>query len=86
MYKELEVPASSVEVRFDDLLDFPFGFADNVGWWSFVVWTVSLGLVVSRQKVHMEYRVDLHGWRKGQAVHHRGQLLIDEEWSVSTGR
>jgi hypothetical protein len=61
LYQELQVPALSVEARLDDLLDFPFGFAiNNVGWWLFIVWTVSLGLMVSGQKVDVEDGVDLH--------------------------
>ena len=50
-----------MEARFDDLLDFPFWFAiNNVGWWSFVIRTVSLGLTVSSQEVDMEDGVDFH--------------------------
>ena len=52
-----------MEVGFDDLLHFPLWFAiDNVRWWSVVIRTVSLGFAVTRQKVDVEDRVDLHGW------------------------
>ena len=61
MYEELEVLASTVEARLNDLLYFPFRFAiDNVGWRSFVIRTVSLGLSIAGQKVDMEDGVDLH--------------------------
>ena len=50
-----------MEARLDNLLHFPFWFTiDNVRWGSFVIWTVGLGLSISRQKVDMEDGVDLH--------------------------
>ena len=52
---------SSMEARFDDLLDFPLWFAiDNVWWWSLIVWTMSLGLAITGQKIDVEDGVDLH--------------------------
>ena len=76
-----------MEARLDNLLYFPFRFAiDNIRWGSFVVWTVGLGLSISGQKVDVENGVDLHRWGKGQAIGHRGQLLIDKERSISAGR
>ena len=61
MYKELKVPAFSMEAGFNDLLHFPFRFAiDNVRWWSFVIWTVGFGLSIAGQEVDMEDRVDFH--------------------------
>ena len=63
----------SIEVRLDNLLHFPFWFTvNNVRWGPFVIWTMSLGLSISGQKVNVEDGVDLHGWRKGQAISHRG--------------
>ena len=76
----------SMEARLDNLFYFPFWFTlDNVRWRSFVIWTVSLGLAVASQKVDVEDGVNLHGWRKGQAIGHRGQFPIDKEWSVTAG-
>ena len=50
-----------MEVRLENLLDFPFRFTiDNVWWGSFIIWTMSLGFAISGQKVDVEYRVDLH--------------------------
>ena len=76
-----------MEVRFDDLPNFPFWFAiDNLWRWSFIVRTVSVGLVVSGQEVNMEDGMDLHQWREGQVIGDGGQFLIDKEWSVLAGR
>ena len=51
----------AIEARFDDFLDFPFWFAiNNIGWWSLVIWAVSLSFVVLSQEVHVEDGVDLH--------------------------
>ena len=76
-----------MEVRFDDLLNVPFWFAiDNLWHWSFIVWTVSVGLVVSGQEVNMKDGMDLHRWREGQVIGDGGQFLIDKEWSVLAGR
>ena len=53
--------AFSIEVRLDNLLHFPFWFTvDNVRWGSFVIWTMSLGLVIVGQEVDVKDRVDLH--------------------------
>jgi hypothetical protein len=50
-----------MEARFDNLLHFPLWFTiDNVRWGSFVIWTMSLGFVITGQEVDMEDRVDLH--------------------------
>jgi hypothetical protein len=50
-----------MEARFDNLLDFPFGFTiDNVRWWSFVIRSVSLGFSITGQEVDMEDRMNLH--------------------------
>jgi hypothetical protein len=69
----LKIPTFSIEARFNDLLDFPFGFSiDNVGWWVFIIGTMSLGFTITGQKVDMEDRVDLHGWGKGQTISYRG--------------
>ena len=50
-----------MEARFNNLLDFPFGFTiDNIRWGSLVIGTVGLGLSIMGQEVDMEDRVDLH--------------------------
>ena len=86
-HEELKLLVATMESGVDNLLHFPFGFAiDDVRWWSFVVWPVSFCLAVSGQQVYMKNRVDLHWWRERQAVCHGGQLLIDEERSVSARR
>ena len=64
-YKELQVAASSVEARFEDLLNFPFGLSiNNIRWQSFVIWSVGFCLAVLCQKVYMENGVNLHRWRE----------------------
>ena len=76
-----------MEARLDNFLYFPLGFAvDNVRWGSLVIGTVGFGFSIAGQEVDMEDWVDLHGWGKGQAISHRGQLLVNEEGSVSTWR
>ena len=61
MYEELEVPAFSMEVRLDNLLHFPLGFAiDNVRWGSLVIGTVGFSFPVTSQEVDMEDWVNLH--------------------------
>ena len=50
-----------IEAGLDNLFHLPFWFAiDDVRWWSFVIWTVGLGLAIMGQEVDMEDRVDLH--------------------------
>ena len=44
-----------------------------------------LSLMVLGKKIHMENRVDLHGWGKGQMIGDRGELLGDKEGAVALG-
>ena len=75
-----------MEARFNDLLNFPFGFSiDNVRWGPFVIRAVGFGLSITGQEIDMENWMDLHGRGKGQAISYRGQFLIDKEGSVSAG-
>ena len=62
-----------MEARLDNLLHFPFRFTvDNVGWWSFVIGAVGLGLSIASQEVDVEDGVYLHMRGEGQAISHRG--------------
>ena len=54
---------STIKLRLDYLLNFPFGFTiDNVRCGSFVVGAVSFHFMVADKEIHMKYRVNLHGW------------------------
>jgi hypothetical protein len=86
-HKVLQFPSSAESPNVDDLFDFVFFFAVyQIGRRSLVIRTMCRGLLIPREKIRVEHRVNAPLRGKFKAIVDRGHHLNDLKRSMPLGR